>query len=280
MVKKIGTANRDILQGTNGIDELIGLGGNDTLYGKGGADLLKGGAGNDKLHAGRGADTVRGGAGNDIMYASEDADADLFHGGGGIDTVDYGDATGSVQAYLDSNTSGFNAAGDSYVAVENVKGGAFADYLQAGDNGMAIGRAGDDYLYGADGAEVLRGDQGLDHLYMGYGAGDIAWLQNAQGFDTIHDFVEGDDLLRIDLSEFGLGGTFDADEIRSNDTGNAVGAHAQFIFENDTFRLWFDSNGTGAGGKILVAEFDSGTFGIDDGVPGLDLGLNDFDMIA
>ena len=58
MVKKIGTANRDILQGTNGIDELIGLGGNDTLYGKGGADLLKGGAGNDKLHAGRGADTV------------------------------------------------------------------------------------------------------------------------------------------------------------------------------------------------------------------------------
>jgi Ca2+-binding RTX toxin-like protein len=280
MVKKIGTALKDILQGTNLADELVGLGGNDTLFGKNGDDLLKGGAGNDKLHAGRGADTVRGGAGDDTIFANEDADADLYHGGGGIDTVDYGDATGSVQAYLDANMSGLNAVGDSYIAVENVRGGAFADYLQAGDNGMAIGRAGDDHLYGADGTEVLRGDQGFDHMYMSYGAGDIAWVQNGLGYDTIHDFVEGDDLLRIDLSEFGLGASFDADEIRSNDSGTAVGAHAQFIFENDTFRLWFDSNGTGAGGRILIAEFDAGSFAIDDGVPGLDLGLNDFDVIA
>ncbi len=51
--------------------------------------------------------------------------------------------------------------------------------------------------------------------------------------------------------------SFDAGEITNSNTATAVGTNAQFIYEDDANALWFDSNGTGAGGLTLVATFSN-----------------------
>lgn len=273
MVKKIGDNHKNTLNGTNGSDQLFGLGGNDTLNGKGGDDTLSGGKGNDKLHGGTGADVLKGGAGNDTLDPGTDLDADVLNGGTGSDTADYSAGSGPVTAYLYSNLAFQGAAGDTYISVENVKGTAFGDHLQTGQNGTAFGGAGDDFLYGGFGKDYLRGDAGHDTLNMTYGD-SLAWVQNGQGYDDIFGFIEGTDLLFVKLSEFGLGDTFDANEITNSNTVTATGTIAQFIFEDDAQNLWFDSNGTGAGGLTLVAHFDTAT------ITNNNLGTNDFEFIA
>ncbi len=297
MVIKVGTKFNDTLNGSNGDDFLFGLAGNDKLFGKGGNDTLKGGKGsdlldggtgndklfgglgNDKLLAGKGADTLRGGDGNDTLNPGADLDADIIDGGAGLDTVDYSAGTGSITAYLAVNTSGQGATGDSYIAVENVIGTAFADNLQNAGGGTAFGGAGSDTLYGGgtinsseDGGKI-RGDAGSDTLNMTYG-NTLAWIQNGQGSDTISGYIEGSDNLFVNLSEFGLGDTFDANEITNSNTVTATGTNAQFIFEDDAQNLWFDSNGTNAGGVILIAQFTGAT------ISNNNLGTNDFEFIV
>ena len=68
-------------------------------------------------------------------------------------TVDLGAGTGS----------GGDAEGDTYAAVENLSGSAFADTLHgsAGANALA-GGAGNDMLYGGAGADALNGGAGID----------------------------------------------------------------------------------------------------------------------
>ncbi|MEQ1578310.1 MAG: hypothetical protein ABL894_11720 [Hyphomicrobium sp.] len=279
MVKKTGDNKKNVINGTNGDDQLFGLGGNDTLNGKGGNDLLSGGKGNDKLFGGKGADILKGGAGDDTLDPGSDLDADVINGGTGIDTVNYSAGTGPVTAYLAVNTSGQGATGDSYTAVENVVGTAFGDYLQNAGGGTAFGGAGADTLYGGgtinsseDGGKV-RGDAGADVLNMTYG-NTLAWLQNGQGTDTIDGYIEGSDNLFIKLSEFGLGDTFDSSEIVNSNTVTATGTNAQFIYEDDAKNLWFDSNGTNAGGLTYVAHFVNST------ITDANLGTNDFDFIV
>lgn len=301
MVKKVGTSLNDIINGTAaddlllglagddtlngraGDDELRGAAGDDTLHGKKGNDLLKGGGGDDTLKGGKGADTLKGGAGNDLLDPGTDADADVIHGGGGIDTVDYSAGTSGITAYLATNASGGGAAGDSYVAVENVIGTAFGDFLQNAGGGTAFGGGGSDTLYGGgafasteDGG-IIRGDAGADILNMRYG-NTSAWIQNGQGADTISWFVEGEDTLFLDLSDFGLGNSLTSDEIRNSNTATATGTHAQLIFEGDAQRLWFDSNGSNAGGLTLLASFENSTF--DEGIGTPLLGINDFEWIV
>jgi VCBS repeat-containing protein len=85
-----GNGQRNILNGTNGIDVILGLGGNDDLFGLGGSDLLDGGSGSDTLDGGAGSDLVYGGSGNDILIytASENTGAhDLYFGGTSTDTL-------------------------------------------------------------------------------------------------------------------------------------------------------------------------------------------------
>lgn len=279
MARKIGTQRKDTLVGTPEDDVLVGLAGNDILDGKAGNDVLKGGKGNDKLYGGNGADTLLGGVGNDRLAPGADLDADIVNGGAGIDTVDYSLSTSGVTAYLDTNQSNGAAAGDSYIAVENVIGSAFDDSLQNAGGGTAFGGAGNDTLYGGgtyegtDDGGKLRGDAGSDVLDMRYGSTD-AWIQNGQGADTIRYFVEGEDMLFLKLSEFGLGDTLDLGEITNSNTVTAIGTNAQFIFEADANRLWFDTNGTDAGGLSLVATFESST------INNQNLGTNDFEWIV
>jgi len=274
MAKIKGTNGNDTLNGGANDDKLVGKGGDDYMFGYEGNDFFKGGTGNDHISGGAGDDEMMAGAGDDFMDGGEGADH--FKGGDGIDTADYTTATSAVTVYYHSATASGAATGDTFEEMENLVGSAYNDSLQAGDGGKSFGGLGNDSLYGADysgtgNAGTLRGDLGNDSLYMGYG-NTRAWVQLGQGSDTIYTFDEGADMLFIDLSEFGLGASLESNEIRNSNTVTASGGHAQFIYEDDASRLWFDSNGTGAGGLTLIAQF-SGAI-IDDN----NLGTDDFEF--
>lgn len=255
-------------------DDIYGRRGNDYLYGSSGNDRLYGGAGDDFLFGDDGDDILYGAKGNDMMEGG--LGADQFMGGQGIDTADYSNATSGITVYFVNNTATGYALGDTFVNMNNLIGSAYADNLQAGDGGMAFGGAGNDTIYGAsyttgDDAGTLRGDAGFDTLRMDYGHTN-AWLQFGQGYDTLKFFEEDTDMLFIDLSEFGLGGSLESSEITNSNSVTAVGTNAQFIYEDDTGFLWFDQNGSNAGGLTLIAEFDSST------VKDNNLGVNDFEF--
>lgn len=262
------------------IENVVGSKFNDKLeVGSGGKG--KGGDGNDqltsagtgaKLYGGKGADKFFGGSGNDYFDPGSDLDADAMNGGGGIDTVSYSGATAAVRAYLKSNEGGLAAAGDTYIDMENVIGSKFDDQLQTGLNGKAFGGLGNDTLYGGFGDDLLRGDEGADTLRMDYGSSK-AWVQLGKGADVIQYFVEDQDKLFIDLSEFNLGTTFDSGEITNSNSVTAIGTNAQFIYEDDAKSLWFDANGTDAGGLTLIATFTNATINNNN------LGTNDFAFI-
>ncbi|WP_193141511.1 LamG-like jellyroll fold domain-containing protein [Meridianimarinicoccus sp. MJW13] len=91
------TANRDVTETLDGIENVVGGVGADTILGDGGSNTLRGGAGADLLD-GRGGDdyfglegndTARGGAGNDTFFIG--AGALTIDGGSGTDTLDFGE---------------------------------------------------------------------------------------------------------------------------------------------------------------------------------------------
>ncbi len=148
-------------------------------------DRLDGGAGNDRLFGGIGNDTLIGGSGEDRL-----------DGGAGQDTASYETATASVTASLTTpaNNRG-DAAGDTYVSIENLTGSAFSDRLtgNAGSNAIS-GGAGNDTLSGANGNDLLTGGKGADSLYGGAGRDSFIYLATSDstvastGRDTIFDF--------------------------------------------------------------------------------------------
>lgn len=257
-----GNSSSNTINGTLLDDDIYGKGGSDYLYGLGGNDFIDGGVGDDFLFGGDGDDILVGGKGADTMEGG--LGADEFKGGKGMDTVDYSGSTTGVLAYLNTNQAGSGAAGDIYTNAENVIGSAFNDQLQNNNGGDAFGGSGADAIYGGgasnsteDGGRI-RGDAGIDTLYMHYG-NTTAWLQNGQGYDIVEQFIENEDNFFIDLSDFGLGATLDVNELVNSNSLTAVGGNAQFIYDGDDSRLYFDSNGNAAGGLTLVADLTGST---------------------
>jgi Ca2+-binding RTX toxin-like protein len=128
------------------------------------ANRLQGGAMADTLSGRQGNDTLIGGAGNDRLIGG--LGADQHSGGDGRDAASYQLATSGVQVDLTRVLTGptrGEAAGDSFVSIENLIGSAHRDWLggdalanviwgQGGDDGL-VGRAGNDHLFGGTGAD-------------------------------------------------------------------------------------------------------------------------------
>jgi len=175
------------LGGSNFADSLTGDAGANTLWGRDGDDVLSGGGGNDALYGEAGTDMLRGGDGDDHLVGG--AGADVLDGGIGTDTANYGNATAGVTLSLVTGGTGGDAAGDSFVSIEQVVGSAFDDLIQGDAGANALwgldgadrlygglggdilkGGAGDDALYGEDGSDRLEGGDGNDALIGGAGA--------------------------------------------------------------------------------------------------------------
>ncbi|NEQ82574.1 MAG: RTX toxin [Moorea sp. SIO2I5] len=148
--------------GTSNNDNLTGTSRNDTLKGLNSQDTLQGGAGDDLLDGGGGDDKLFGEAGNDTLLGGQGQDQ--LYGGSGDDSLKGGDGDDNL----------FGEAG----------------------NDTLLGGQGQDQLFGGSGEDLLNGGQG-DNILTG-GAGEDTFVLSTAGKNTIVDFEDGVDLLKLD----------------------------------------------------------------------------------
>ncbi len=158
----LGDGGADRFDGEEGNDTLGGRGGDDSLIGRAGEDVLRGARGDDRLFGGLDDDQLRGGPGADTMVGGGGSDFAVGAGGGDL-----------------------------------IRGGPGDDVLSgsAGDDRL-FGNAGADALFGGGRADVLRGGRGRDDL-VGGGGRDVFVVARRDGADTIADFRDGIDTIRI-----------------------------------------------------------------------------------
>jgi glucose/arabinose dehydrogenase len=242
----------------DGNDIVDGADGDDVIYGGLGNDTLTGGAGDDELHGGLGNDLLAGGAGGDAL-----------DGGAGSDTASYVLAAAGVAAALDQSLAGTgDAAGDTFEAIENLRGSNVAssgDTLR-GDGGANIlyGYAGNDSLDGRAGSDKLVGGAGLDALAGGLGNDRFIYYGLSEGGDAIADFSSraagNDDAFLLKRSAFGniASGYLPAGLFEANTTGAASAAATRFVYETDTGIVRYDANGSAGGGVSVLATLQAG----------------------
>ncbi len=126
--------------------------------------------------------------------------AEAFDGGDGVDTVDYSAATGRVTVRLDNGTGTHNeAAGDTYVNIENVIGSEHAfDALYGNDADNHLqGLGGSDRLYGSLGADIMDGGGNTDEVF--YNSSNAAvTIDLASSAPQVGGYAEGDTLISIE----------------------------------------------------------------------------------
>jgi Ca2+-binding RTX toxin-like protein len=259
LTAQIGTSFNDLIEGNNSGNDLSGLGGDDVIYGHKGNDTLIGDgldplepkAGNDTLNGGTGGDHMIGGGGNDTYFVDNLRDVVDEHSdqGSGTDTVrssgsfnlgNLAAVQGSVENLVLLGSANINGTGNS---LSNTLVG------NSGNNAFNGGQ-GDDLLAGLLGNDTLIGASGYDVFLFNTA------LNAATNVDTIADFSVPTDTVKLENSVFtaiaGLG-TLTAAQFVKNTSGTAVDASDRIIYETDTGKLFYDSNGNAAGGSIHFA---------------------------
>ena len=269
----------------DGNDTVIGGGGGgggDTIDGRGGSDRIDGRGGNDSILAGSGDDMV--------LVAGTEALGDTLDGGSGtLDTLQIRAGTGALTLTTTAHFTGFEVFDGNG---QNVQGTSSADFLNFSTftsvvnvaaiigyqgNDTIIGSAAADTIDGRGGSDSITGGAGNDWLTGGTEADQFVFTSSSQGTDTITDFAVLVDNLVIAASGFG-GGLFAGADLAalgrfvSNTTGLATAAFGQFIQETDIGRLWWDVDGTGATGRVAVADLL--------GTAGQNLSASDLTIIA
>ena len=132
----------------------------DKLTGDDGYNIIKGLGGGDTIKALGGNDTLVGGAG-----------ADFLDGGDGIDLADYSSSPGGVSVSLQALAVNLfaDAAGDTLVNIENLRGSDFSDTLtgNGGDNAIDPG------LSHSALSDTVHGGVGTDSLLIDYSRNDV-----------------------------------------------------------------------------------------------------------
>jgi VCBS repeat-containing protein len=196
----------------------------------------------------------------------------------------FNQATGAL------SVGGANISGGTYTATITAHEGAnvFQQTVKvwvAGSNGQTLsgtnsdidimyGQNGNDTLSGNTGSDALIGGQNNDTLTGGAGNDQLVGSGNndkfvfnfaSEGLDHIFDFgAAGTD--EIDFNHLAFGnlatgntatGTLDASHFASNAGGTATAATAQFVYNTTTSILYYDVDGTGAGGAIAMAKLEN-----------------------
>ncbi|MEX2238162.1 MAG: hypothetical protein WEB00_11560 [Dehalococcoidia bacterium] len=188
-----GLGANDLICGGQGGDTINGGAGGDLIDGEGGSDTIDysdesgvsvdlpnesssagdalisienaiGSPGPDTLKGGAGVNSLKGAGGNDVLIGG--AGADVLDGGGGSNTASYEERSTPVVARL---TNGTNTDGDTFVNINNLRGGTGNDNLTGNDLVNRLeGLAGGDTLTGNGGADKLFGGPGSDRAsYVG-----------------------------------------------------------------------------------------------------------------
>ncbi len=290
-----GSAGADHIYGYGGADRISGGAGNDYVNGGAGRDVFNGGAGFDVLSfeppygdasarqgivlnatAGTvtdaygnaetftGFESFRGTQFGDVMTGSSINEVfmgleggDRINGGGGFDEAQfYHYASAGVTVNLTAGTAvdGFGRT-DTLINIEAVRGTYYGDRL--------TGSAAANRLRGEDGNDMLNGRAGNDTLIGGDGR-DIfvfnAPLSATTNVDIIDDFSAADDTIWLENAIFTAlptTGALASTAFVSNTSGLAADASDRVIYERDTGMLYYDSNGSAAGGRVAVAHLDA-----------------------
>jgi Ca2+-binding RTX toxin-like protein len=245
----------------------------NTIQGNSSANRLSGEAGNDKLHGGFGEDTLVGGAGNDALYGG--GDDDLLDGGTGADTMlggagnDVYMVDSSSDTVQESTVAGgsVDAGGiDEVFSTVSFTLGKFLENLVLEGDGAIKGTGNtlDNVISGNAQANTLNGKGGNDTLTGGAGNDIFRFdteLNSSTNVDTITDFVSGSDKIQLKNTIFGklttTGGLKEANFL-------LVGSRAQdandfIVYDSVTGQLFYDANGSAAGGAVLFAELAPAT---------------------
>ena len=216
-------------------------------------------SGADTLDGGRGADTLIGGAGDDVYIVDTFRDEEVKDhvveaANGGIDTIK------SQVISLNLN---------NYENIENIE-------LMGRRKLNAIGDSSDNLLVGNSAANLLQGGAGADTLDGGLGSdtltggeGDDRFIFSSalsrNNIDTITDFVSGLDKLVLDSRIFTA---FTA--VPGTQLAVEANEFTEFlVFDAQSKKLYYDSNGSSTGGLLQFATF----------TPNVNLSASDFLII-
>jgi Ca2+-binding RTX toxin-like protein len=213
-----GTAQSNIIHGSELSDSLQGLGGADYLYAGAGNDTLDGGAGDDYLQGGDGIDTYLFGATTgadfiDYIGVTNRAADDLIRFAADVDPINVSVRNVSGNTVLTNILTGASVTVyDIFGSVDKVEfaNGAVWDHtilrtkLREGTPGddtlmgttgddVLDGGAGNDTLYGDQGADLLKGGTGNDRIF-GHDGDDI--IEGGQGDDELQGQA-GNDIYRF-----------------------------------------------------------------------------------
>lgn len=202
-------------------------------------NTLTGNAGRNLLDGRTGADRMVGGAGDDIYRVDNVGDKVIERDAEGSDLVN-----SSVSFDLDGQfVEALTLTGSSNV---NARGNTLDNIL--------TGNAGDNFLDGRSGADRMTGGAGADTFAF-------TTALDPSNIDRIIDFDVAADTIRLSRSIFDTitgSGMLSLAQFTANAAGTAMDANDRIIYETDTGKLFFDSNGSAAGGSIQFARLGVG----------------------
>ncbi|WP_442579083.1 M10 family metallopeptidase C-terminal domain-containing protein [Mesorhizobium sp. ASY16-5R] len=217
--------------GTTGVDltgnilkqEIIGNAGANILNdgGVGAADILRGLSGNDTY--------IVYNAGDVIEEGSSQGTSDRVSAG-----VDYKLGAGVYIELLTTTSS---------------SGTSSIDLTGNEQRQEIVGNAGSNKIDGKGGSDLLRGGAGKDFFTFSTALG-------ASNVDTISDFNAAADTIRLENAIFTAltaTGPLAASAFWASTAGVAHDSNDRIIYDTDTGRLFYDANGSAAGGSIHFA---------------------------
>jgi Ca2+-binding RTX toxin-like protein len=227
---------------------LTGAGANSGI-GNNLANVITGNGAANIIDGKQGADTMIGGAGNDTYF--RDDFGDTITDTTGIDTVN-----SSVTYALGVNLENLNLIGSNTI-------GGFGNNQSNLINGNGVANA----LEGNDGNDTLDGRGGSDTMIGGLGGDKFQFTQLSSAFDSILDFNRFEfDKIQVSAAAFGGGLVVGALAFNQLVVGAAPVANlgagiGQFLYDNSGVnegKLFWDANGTTAGGAVHIATLNSG----------------------
>lgn len=274
-----GTSSADLFTGVSGgTDVLRGFGGNDGFRIEASQDgTIDGGTGTDRVR-------VTGALNNSFDLGLRFENVERFN-------TDNGNHYGTVaqfkafsrfelltaqtefSIFLQGEGGALDLrsryAGDKALNIE-AEGAATAVAL-TGTNGVnqILGSDFSDRLAGAGGADTVRGGDGKDHVNGGtardylYGDdGKDSFVFNVAptlaNYDRIGDFRPVDDTIRLENAIFTTlaAGALSSSQFKDIGVGSAD-ADDRVLYNSDTGKLYYDFNGSAAGGRSLIAILDN-----------------------
>ena len=152
-----------------------------------------------------------------------------------------------------ANAYGGNDSLHGNGANDIVRGGTGNDKVWGNTGGDTLnGQAGNDILYGGPGKDSLIGGTGNDKFVFDSAGGS----NNA---DRITDFVHSADKIQLDNADFagvGATGTLAQGKFFKGANVDATGANDptdRVLYDTDSGKLYYDSDGNGPNGKVLIA---------------------------